>query len=144
MVYSLFGYPVQRVEPFPEGLTFLLRNGTIVLSFTQMGDPTMTASGLRAWAPSPNEIVLRMEFDTFNQHEVEVTRCKLKGSSILQTEETIMYDSHSGRFIGTMRTSGHFRKLDADAQERWDKAWADYNARHGQVNLGTFEAPAEK
>jgi hypothetical protein len=43
-----------------------------------------------------------------------------------------------------MKTSGRLKKLDADAEKRWDKITADYQARNGLVDLGTFEAPAEK
>jgi len=144
MIYLPSGYPIRRVEPSPSGYTFLLRNGTIVLTFGQIGDPATTASHPKAWAPSPNEIVLRMEYDTFDRHNVSVSRCKLKGTGISYSEETAIYDSHSRQLIGTMKTSGRLKKLDADAEKRWDKITADYQARNGLVDLGTFEAPAEK
>jgi hypothetical protein len=144
MLYLPFGYPIRRVEPIPTGSTFQLRNGTIVLSFSQMGDPASTASGPRAWAPSPNEIVLRLELDTFAEHDVQVSRYKLKGAGISYSDETTMYDSHTRQLLGTERTSGRLKRLDADADKRWDKIQDDYWARHGSVNLGNFAAPADK
>ena len=102
--YSPFGHPIRRMAPVPERVSFLLRDGIIVLSFTTMGDPAWTASGRKAWASTAGDIVLREEFDSFSEHQVELTRYKLKGSTIIQTEEITIYNSHSKELLGSQRT----------------------------------------
>lgn len=144
MMYLSSDYPIRRVGPIPEGTSFLLNNGTIFLTFIITGDPTSAASGPKAWAPTPNEVVLRMQFDTFEAHAVQISRFKLKSAGISCTEETTVYDSHSGQLIGTIKTAGRFKKLDHETWQQIAKARAKYDALHGNVNLGEFAAPAEK
>ena len=85
-----------------------------------------------------------MEFDTFDRHNVQVSRYRLKGSGISYSDETSVYDAHSRQLIGSMKTSGRLKKLDSEAAKRWKEITAVYEARHGNVDLGRFHTSAEE
>ena len=136
----------QRTGTAPEATTFELRNGTVVIGFAVSGDPNSNVVGTpKAWAPSPIEIVLRLETATFQYHDVEISRFKLGGSDrISYTSDTHTYDAHSGELVATKIVKATFKKLEGKAGERWDKARTEWQAKNHTVDLGTFESPAEK
>jgi hypothetical protein len=144
-VYSPSGAMIDSLESRPESFTFQLRNGTIYIDFVISGDPQLHVDGKpQASAVSPREIVSRLEFEDPNRHYVEIAHYELRGDRISYTGQATAYDTDSTEVIEVIKKTGVFIKLDQDAIEKWKRTQDDWEARHQDVDIGHFEAPAEK
>jgi hypothetical protein len=144
-VYAPSGDLVDSIGTAPESSTFEVRNGTVVIRFTVSANPEVSVVGSpRAWAPSSDEIVLRIELATFERHNVEISHYKLEEGHVVFTDEAAIHDAHSGDLIATTKSSAVFHKLEGKVGESWERARAEWEARHHTVDIGNFESPAEK
>jgi hypothetical protein len=146
MVYAPSGFPVDTAGTAPEATTFAIRDGKVVIEFDVNGDPGSNVVGTpKAWAPSPFEVVLRLEMATFQYHRVEISRYKLIGSDRMSyMTNAHVYDVHSGDLVASERRKANFKKLEGETGELWNKARAKWEAQHHTVDLGSFESPTEK
>jgi hypothetical protein len=145
-IYTPSGVPVDSIATAPEAITFQVRDGTVVLRFTIVGDPNNNIVGAsKAWAPSTYEVAARLELATFEYRRVEISRYKLVGyDRISYSTDVDVYNAHSGELVATIKRKATFEKLEGEAEKRWEKAQAEWEAQHHAVDLGTFESPAEK